>query len=374
MRRRANGEGTVRERKDGRWEATMSLPGGARKSYFGKTKQDALVKMRSGQRNVQDGLPLPPERLTLGAYLERWLEDSVKPTVRPYTFKSYSILVHRHITPELGKTHLTRLTAQEIQSFLNQKLQSGLSPRSVQYLHAVLRRALGQAERWGIVPRNVARFASAPHVPQANIQPLSPVEAKKLLAAVHGDRLEALYTVALAVGLRQGEALGLRWEDVHLEAGTLSVKVTSQKIDGVNVLVQPKTERSRRTVKLPDICLEALRAHKARQDVERDKVGEAWQGSWGLIFCEAGGSPLSRYSVTRRFQSILVNAGIEKHRFHDLRHTCATLLLAQGVSLRVLMETLGHSQMATTADIYSHVLPVLMADAAAKMDLALADA
>ena len=220
----------------------------------------------------------------------------------------------------------------------------------------------------------MARFASAPHVPQADIQPLSPVEAKKLLAAIRGDKLEALYTVALAVGLRQGEALGLRWEDIHLEAGTLSVKVTLQKIDGVSILVQPKTERSRRTVKLPDLCLEALRAHKRRQDLERARIGEAWQGSWNLVFCEADGSPLSRYAVTRRFQSILAQAGIEKHRFHDLRHTCATLLLAQSVQLRVVMETLGHSQMATTADIYSHVLPVLMADAAAKMDLALAGA
>ena len=188
------------------------------------------------------------------------------------------------------------------------------------------------------------------------------------------DRLEALYTVALAVGLRQGEALGLRWEDVHLEAGTLSVKVTLQRINGEYVLVQPKTERSRRTVKLPDLCLDSLRTHKDLQDMERVRVGEAWQGSWDLVFCEADGSPLSRYAVTRRFQSILTQAGIEKHRFHDLRHTCATLLLAQGVALRVVMETLGHSQMATTADIYSHVLPVLIADAAAKMDLALAGA
>jgi integrase len=373
MRRRANGEGSVFQRKDGRWEATMSLPGAGRKSYFGKTKQEALGKMRAGQRNVQDGLPVPPERLILKAYLEKWLEDSVKPTVRPYTLKSYSSLVHRHISPELGQMHLNRLSAQDVQGFLNRKLATGLSPRSVQYIHAVLRRALGQAERWGIVARNVARFASPPHVPQANIQPLTPVESKKLLAAVKGDRLEALYTVALAVGLRQGEALGLRWANIHLEAGTLSVTHTLQKVDGVNVLVQPKTERSRRTIKLPEICLQALRTHRGRQILERVGVGEAWQ-EWGLVFCEPDGTPLSRYSVTRRFQAILANAGIPKHRFHDLRHTCATLLLVQGVPLRVVMEILGHSQMATTADIYSHVLPVLMADAAAKMDLALVGA
>jgi len=177
--------------------------------------------------------------------------------------------------------------------------------------------------------------------------------------------------VALALGLRQGEALGLRWEDIHFEAGTLTTRVTLQRVDGAYVLVEPKTDRSRRTVKLPDRCLESLRAHKIRQDGERERIGESWQ-EWGLVYTQADGTPLSRHTVTRRFQRILDQAGMRKHRFHDLRHTCATLLLAQGVQMRTIMEILGHSQIATTADIYAHVLPVLMADAATKMDEALA--
>jgi integrase len=370
MTRRGNNEGSIYKRQDGRWAASVSLLGGKRKALYGKTRAEVAQKMKKAQQSIDSGLPLPSERVTLAAYLEHWLEDSVKQSVRPYTFQSYSMLVHRHIIPELGRIALAKLSPQDVQSLLNHKRESGLSPRTVQYIHSIVRRALGQAERWGMVPRNVARLVSSPHVPQANISPLSPVEAKQLLAAVHEDRLSALYTVALAVGLRQSEALGLRWQDVNIEAGTVSVRVTLQRQDGQYVLVQPKTERSRRTIKLPEVCIDALRNHQERQTVERVLAGSEWQ-EWGLVFTAGDGSPLSRMSVTHRFQRVLADSGIAKHRFHDLRHTCATLLLAQGVALRVVMETLGHSQMSTTADIYAHVLPVLMADAADKMNAVL---
>ena len=167
--------------------------------------------------------------------------------------------------------------------------------------------------------------------------------------------------------------LGLRWQDVNLEAGTLSVKTSLQRIDGEFVLAELKTDSSRRTIKLPNICIAALQDHLERQGQERSFIGEAWE-DWGLVFAEEDGSPLSRYAVTKRFQYILTEAGIPKRRFHDLRHTCATLLLTQGVPLKVVQETLGHSLFSTTADIYAHVLPVLMADAAAKMDAVLSEA
>ena len=256
---------------------------------------------------------------------------------------------------------------------MNRKRESGLSARTVQYLHAILRRALGQAERWGLVPRNIARLVSPPRVPKPEVHPFTPVEVKRLLAAVQEDRLAALYTVAPAVGVRQGEALGLRWQDVNLEAGTLSIKTSLQRIDGEFVLAELKTDSSRRTIKLPNICIAALQDHLERQGQERSFIGEAWE-DWGLVFSEEDGNPLSRYAVTKRFQRILTEAGIPKRRFHDLRHTCATLLLTQGVPLKVVQETLGHSLFSTTADIYAHVLPVLMADAAAKMDAVLTEA
>ena len=369
MAKRGNNEGSIyRRASDGRYVASITMPDGKRKVFYGKTRAEASDKLQQAQRGLHDGLPLPPQRLTLGKYLERWLEESAKPALRPNTYESYSRMSRLHIVPELGRRHLARLSAQDIQGLLNRKLESGLSPRTVQYLHAILRRALGQAERWGMIPRNTARLVTPPRVPKANIQPLSPVEAKKLLVAVRGHRLEALYTVALAVGLRQGEALGLRWADLNLEAGTLTVKVSLQKYEGEFVLAEVKTEKSRRTMRLPDVCATALRTHQVRQRAERERIATAWGNSWDLVFTEEDGSPLSRHAVSMRFKRLLKREGISKHRFHDLRHTAATLLLSQGVPLRVLQELLGHSQLATTADIYTHVLPVLMADAAAKMD------
>lgn len=370
-KRRGNGEGTVTKRKDGRWEAKISLPNGLRRSFCAKTRQEVVKKLHQAQRTIAEGLPLANERQTLKEYMGPWLQESVKPSVRPYTYQSYETIVRLHILPEIGRITLARLTAQDVQGLLNRKHKSGLSPRTVQYIHAVLRRALGQAERWGLVPRNIARLVSPPRVPRSVVHPLTPVEAKKLLAVVQSDRLTALYTVALAVGLRQGEALGLRWSDVNLEAGTLSVSVSLQRLGNRPTLTEPKTDKSRRTIKLPEICIAALHDHKIRQGKEHALVGKAWMDEWDLVFTEEDGSPLSRYAVTRRFQRILEGAGIPKRRFHDLRHTCATLLLAQGVPLKVVQEMLGHTLFSTTADIYSHVLPVLMADAAESMNAAL---
>ncbi|MEE9248227.1 MAG: site-specific integrase [Dehalococcoidia bacterium] len=195
--------------------------------------------------------------------------------------------------------------------------------------------------------------------------------AKLSRAKEEGHHLyPALHPIAYT-GVRRGEALGLRWRDVSFETGTLSVKVSLQRLDEKPVLAELKTEKSRRTIKLPEVCVAALLAHREKQELERAFMGAAWQDEWGLVFTQEDGSPLSRYAVTRQFQHILANAGIPRHRFHDLRHTCATLLLTQGVPLRVVQETLGHTLFSTTADIYTHVLPVLMADAASKMDAVL---
>ena len=370
-RRRANNEGSIYRRANGSWEARLTLSDGKRKSIYANTQAAVLEKLHAAQRAIADDIPVSPKKITLAAYLDQWLEESVAPSVRPYTLQSYRQNVRLHIAPELGRISLSKLTASDIQRFMNRKLASGLSSRTVQYLHAILRRALVQAEKWEMVRRNVARLVSPPRVPKARIYPLTPVEAKTLLEAVRNDRLSALYTMAMAVGLRQGEALGLRWQDVNLEAGTLTVAVALQKLNGRLVLTEPKTDGSRRTIKLPDICVAALQTHLLNQNAERAFVGTAWQNNLNLVFTNGEGSPLSRHAVTRRFQRILANAGIEKHRFHDLRHTCATLLLTQGVPLRVVQEILGHTIFSTTADIYAHVLPVLMADAADKMNNAL---
>lgn len=251
---------------------------------------------------------------------------------------------------------------------MNAKLASGLSARTVQYIHATLRRALGQALKWDLVARNVATLVDPPRVVRPEVQPLTPEAAKALLEAARGDRLSALYTVALALGLRQGELLGLRWADVDLDNGFLHVRRALQRIDGKLQLVEPKTAKSRRTIAMPAFVVAALREHRLRQGLERMFVGEGWQDAFGLVFTTAIGTPLDEGNVRRQFKRLLAKAGLPDMRFHDLRHSCASLLLAQGLSLRAIMEVLGHSQIALTANTYTHILPQMQREAADAMD------
>ncbi|MGH7876579.1 MAG: site-specific integrase [Candidatus Dormibacteraceae bacterium] len=246
-------------------------------------------------------------------------------------------------------------------------------------IHAgVLRTALGQAQRWGLVARNVAELVDGPRVERHEIRPFDPAEARAFLAAVATDRLSALYSVAFTMGLRQGEALGLRWMDVDLETGTLHVRHQLQRIDGNLQLVPLKTTRSRRTLALPESITTGLRAHRLSQLKERLLAGKTWKGlepSDGAchVFATPIGTPLDARNVVRQFKELLRLAGLREIRFHDFRHSCATLLLAQGVSARVVMETLGHSQIALTLNTYTAVVPELGREAARRMDALLID-
>ena len=364
--RRGHNEGSIRQRADGRWEALVTLPHGKRKSYYGRTRAEVQHKLVAGLKARQDGLPLPNEKQTIEQYLSRWYEDVVMTTTRPSTSASYGRYLHLHILPEIGRLPLARLTPQDVQALMNRKLAAGLSPRTVQYMRAILRRALGQALKWRLVPYNVAAMTDSPRVTRPEVQPLSPDQARVFLDAARNHRLYALYAVALAIGLRQGEALGLRWPDVDLDTGRLTVRAALQRVNGKLQLVEPKTARSRRTIALPAVAIEALRAHHVGQ-LEQRMSSKIWQET-GLVFTTTVGTPLDPRNVTRQFQKLLAQAGLPHQRFHDLRHACASLLLAQGVHPRVVMETLGHSQISLTMDTYSHVMPSLQREAADKMD------
>lgn len=231
----------------------------------------------------------------------------------------------------------------------------------------MLRTALGVARRWELVDRNVATLVDPPRAKRPKIRPLEPAEARRFLESVRGDRLEALYSVALALGLRQGEALGLRWQDVDLDAGILRVRQQLQRVDTKLTLVEPKTERSRRTLVLPPTIVEQLREHGKRQIAEKLWAGSKWVEN-DLVFSNRVGAPTQARSVIEDFHKALLNAGLPRIRFHDLRHSCATLLLVQGVSPRVVMDILGHSEIAMTMDTYSHVVPELQRDAANRME------
>jgi integrase len=369
-RKRGNDEGTVYQRQDGRWVAAVRDVNGRRVYRYARTRAEAAAKLTLALKATADGIALPSEQQTVAEFLTAWLEESARRTLRPSTFRSYRQIVRDHILPEIGNVRLARLSPQQVQRLINHRLESGLSPQSVLYVRGVLRRALNEALRWGLVARNVAALVQPPRVRRYEITPLDAEQAQRLLTAIRGDRLEALFSVALAVGLRQGEALGLRWDDVDLDTGVLRVRHALQAVDGQLVLVDPKTSRSRRSIQLPSLAVDALREHRIRQSAERARVGEAWSDQ-GFVFTSQMGRPLHGATVTHRFQQLLATAGLPRQRFHDLRHGCATLLLAQGVSPRVVMDVLGHSAITLTLNTYSHVVPALQTEAARRMDAAL---
>jgi len=364
--KRGNAEGSIYKRADGRWAASVSLDRGWRKSFYGRTREDVAHKLTAALKAKQDGLPVVGERQTVGQYLASWL-DAVRPSLRPRTFSRYEQYIRLHAVPELGRLPLARLSPQHLQRLYASRLAAGLSPTTVGHLHAVLHRALAQATRWGLVVRNVASLATRPRAQRQEMVTFSPEQAGSFLEAAQGDRYAALYTLALTTGMRQGELLALRWRDLDLEARTVQVRATLQRTRDGFAFTEPKTTSSRRQVALTRAAVDALRRHRARQLEER-LAAIAWEDN-GLVFANEVGRPVEATNLLRRsFHPLLERAGLPHIRFHDLRHTAATLLLAQGMHPKIVAEMLGHSAIAVTLDLYSHVTPTMQRQAADAMD------
>src|SRR3712207_4198005 len=374
MGKRGNGEGSISRRKNGGWMAQYTAylaEGSKRKTLYGKTRQEVAAKLAKALSDRENGLILNAGNQTLGEYLERWLNSSVKGSVKSKTFNDYEWLVRKHIAPALGRIKLKALSPTHLQGLYQAKLEVGLSPSTVRHLHVVLHRALDQALRWGLVPRNVSKAVDPPKVQKKEIRPLCADQARRLLEVAHGDRLEALYVLAVHCGLRQGELLGLRWEDVDLEAGTLQVRRTLTTTKGGPRFTAPKTAKSRRSIKLTAGAVDALRRHHDRQFEESTRLAGLWQ-DYGLVFATTRGTSFNPSNLTSRsFKPLLKRVGLPDIRFHDLRHTCATLLLSKGVHPKLVQELLGHATIAITLDTYSHVLPGMGDQTANAMESAL---
>jgi integrase len=369
--RRDYGSGSLRELPDGRWQGRVDLgrdAGGRRlRPTFTGTKREVQSAIARAIRDREAGVAGASGRLTVRDYLARWMADSAAQRVRPRTLDGYRTVVEVHLVRGLGDVRLAKLTAPQVQAFVNAKAAT-LSPGTVRNIHAVLRRALNQAVRWGLIARNVATLVDLPPARHHAVQALTDARARAILEAVRGDRIEPLVTVTLATGLRQGEALGLRWTDVDLEAGTATIRHSLLRRGRVVELVEPKTARSRRTVVLPGFAVAALRRQRDWfQAQQRLLAGEDWREG-EFVFTSSVGTPLDGTNVTHRLQQLLAAAGLPRMRFHDLRHGAATLLLAAGVHPRVVMETLGHSQISLTMNTYSHVVPALQRDAADRLE------
>jgi integrase len=296
LRRRGRGEGAVVKRADGRWEAKLDLGWAdgrrVRRSFYGRTRIDAVEQLRRAQRAVEEGEGIPGEHTTIGQFLDQWLAEVVKPNRRLATWQGYEVNVRRHIKPVVGRTRLARLSAADVQKLINALRAKGLAPRTVQYAHATLRAALGVALRWGLVRRNVATLVEPVSVPKHEAKPFGLDEARRVLDATSSDRLAAFFAVAMSIGLRPSEALGLCWSDIDFDGRLLRVRhVLERRRGGEVVLKPPKSRTSRRSIPLPAVCVDALIHHRRRQAEERLVTGQAWIGSnlGELVFTKVTG-------------------------------------------------------------------------------------
>jgi integrase len=345
--------------------------GPKRRTLYGKTRQEVANKLAKALSSREDGLVFDAGKQTVGEYLERWLGDSLRDTVRHGTFERCEQIVRLHIRPALGNLKLKTLSPAHIQGLYRDRLDSGLSPATVQKIHAVLHKALDQAVRWSLVPRNATEAVKSPRPTPNQIKPLDSEQVKALLKAVHGDCFEALYTLAVTTGLRQGEILGLKWEDIDLANGVIRVRRTLTRRGGRLLLGDPKTKRSRRTVRLTEATVEALKGHLAHQMERMERLGDLYKDQ-GLVFATGKGTLVNPSNLRKRsFAPLLEKAGLPSVRFHDLRHTCATLLLSRNVNPKIVSEMLGHATVSITLDTYSHVLPNMQDGAARALEDAL---
>ncbi len=356
-RQRGNGHGTVAPRKNkaGKiigFRGAFFGPDGKRRWVSAKTKSECWRVLRQAMSDADRGVLPGPANLSVGQYLESWLGD-IEGTIRRHTYEQYRSVVNKHLVPEIGRMKLKQLSRPAIRKLYREKKQTGLSSRTVEYIHVTLHKALKDAAEDGLISTNPAQGLKLPQKDAKETQALSPEQVRALLEAAREDRLEALYVVALHTGLRRGELLALRWNDVDFEKSTLRV---DESLDQHGAFHAPKREESRRTVGLTPVALTALKAHRSRQLEERLKVGERWEDN-GLVFPNTVGKPMNPSNLYRReFQPLLSKAslGDEDFTFHSLRHTFATTLAERGVHPATAQKLLGHKDIRMTLAIYTH--------------------
>lgn len=357
-KRRSNGEGTLFfSKSEERWIAEISLPNGKRKRKRAKSQKKAQRWLLEMRKQVQDGFISKDENITVGEFLERFLEEAVFHSVKYSTYRSYKHWVHGHTIPSIGHLKLTELNPHHLQSMYSSKLQEGLSKRSVQYIHSIIRRALNYAVQWSLIVRNPTDAVTPPKPQKKEPKTLNSEQAKRFLDSVDTPRWKTIYVIALLLGLRKSEILGLRWQDVDFKNNTISINNIVYEVDGIIYQGTPKTDSSRRTVAMPNLVVETIREYQKFTKEEE-----------GLIFTTSTGRPVSPRNLSRHFYKALERADLPRIRFHDLRHTAATLLLKENVHPKIVQEMLGHSSITLTLDTYSHVIPSMQKEAASKMD------
>ncbi len=369
-RRRSYGSGSVYRTADGRWRGAAVAVDPATGQRSRRTVSGATAAETRRKLDALRAAGTPPSSMRTADWLAAWL-STTRQRVAPSTFRGYAT-VARALSERIGDAPLGSLSPSDVERMTAAMLTAGRAARTADMARKVLRLALRQAIRDGLITRNAAAEARPPRVEPFHARTLSAAEARCLIASTEDEELGPLWAVLIATGLRQGEALGLAWPDVDAGAGTLTVRRSlARGWDGRSVLGTPKSDRSRRTIALPTAALLALQRQRVRQGALREAAGTAWQDRDGLVFTDAIGRPLAGRDITPALRTALARAGLPPIRCHDLRHTAATLQLAAGVPLATISRTLGHSSIAITADIYAAVTPDLRREAADAMDRAL---
>ncbi|WP_121828087.1 site-specific integrase [Streptomyces sp. S1] len=368
-KRNPNGAGTSTQRKDGRFQAAVYVlqPDGtrARKFAYGKTWAECDAKRRALLDKVASGTPVPTRSAKLSEWLAYWLESVVRPRRKLSTYDKYEAHVRLYLSPVLGTKRLESLSVPDVRHFLLQ-LEKKTTAATAKESHRVLRTALSAACREELIVRNVAKLVEPPRAAVRELSPWSLDETLDFLAAARRDPLYAAFVLAIAMGLRRGEIVGLRWNDIDLENRVLLVRQQVQRRRGVLYNDETKGRRSR-AIPLPAMCLAPLRWHRMRQKTTYEAAGTEWTTA-GYIFATRTGRPVEPRNVHRSFVRVSEAAGLRPIRLHDVRHGCATLLTAAGVAPRVVMEILGHSQISLTMDVYTHVVQDTQREAISHMD------
>jgi len=353
MARRSKGEGSIYRNKEGFWTGAVTLPNGKRKVK--RSKIQGVVKdwLITERKKLSDGIFTPDDKITLSSFLRRYLDEYCKRTLRVTTFQGYTQVIEAHIIPELGSVKLSQLRADQINHLLSKKLEAGLSNRFVEYIHGILKRSLNVAVKWGLLTKNPATMVTPPKPTYQIPHTWNMEEVKRFLEVLKDDRWGAIYHLGCGTGMRKGEVLGLPMNALELDKGYLMVVQTLQLVNGKLQLLEPKTQKSRRMIVLPDFVKEALRKHLVRRQMISQSL--SWKES-GLVFTSDLGTPIFPRNLVRHFKFKLKEAGLPEIRFHDLRHSVASLLLEKNTHPKLVAELLGHSNVNVTLNTYSHII------------------
>ena len=374
--RRGNKEGSIFKReRDQRWVAILDMGRRngkrVRREFIGHTRAEVVEKLHVAQQQVMNGLALLDPKLTVGQFLMWWQENILNPDDerKDRTKKDYRSILKWHLIPHLGKERLGSLNDKPIRLMLKKLQDQGLASRRRQYVHAVLRIALGDAEREGLVHRNIAKLITVKSSKKVEVNPYTPEEAAVLLKAAEPERLGAVIRTAITTGMRQSEILALQWDAVDIDSEYPKVHIRRSLVIKASILDNPddwwsletpKTERSNRVLWLPEKTRQALVEHRANQT--------EWERSSNFVFARGGGQPLSQAVVSKMLNRVIARAGLRHQRFHDMRHAAASYWAAMGFSLHEIMGFLGHSSISLTANLYTHLMPAASQEAASRMD------